>query len=65
MALLLSFIMGLVAKVTQNLAGEIQSNQGTQAITQIIGNLPGDLGAIIVNFVKGLTGIVAAIGGLF
>lgn len=65
MALLVQFVLGLVAKAAANIAGESTTVQAGYAINGIVAQLPGDLGVMVVQFVTGLAHLWTAITGIF
>jgi hypothetical protein len=68
MAVLVNFIIGLVAKATTammtNLSAEAQSTPSQLAINTVVQQLPGELGGMIVDFLNGMAGLVTALSGL-
>jgi hypothetical protein len=63
MALLVTFIIGLVGKAATNLAAEAAAGGAT--INLIVEQLPKDLGVMVVKFVTGLAGLWNAVAGIF
>ena len=65
MAVLVTFIFGLVATAADALKNGASYSQGQAAIGQIVATLPGDIGTMLVGFLTGAAGLMTAVGGLF